>query len=173
MNYLFCVILTILGTGAFAQHNHRKEKVSEKIHKDAYAVVEYASLAAGNRVRAIRRLRFTSRKNSPSPQVVIEVQDTRPGQVMDGIGGAFNEQGWVALSALPAGKRRKVLQNLFDTKKGANLCFNRIPVGASDFALNAYSLDDVKDDWTLKHFSVKRNEHCLIPYIKAAQSMNP
>lgn len=173
MNYLLCIILTIFGSSTFAPHNHRKEKVSEKMHKNVFAIVEYTNLVAGNKPPTVRKLKFTSEKNIPSPQVVIEVQDKKPGQLMDGIGGAFNEQGWIALSALPAGKRRKALQNLFNTKKGANLCFNRIPIGASDFAMSAYSLDNTKDDWALKHFSVKRDERCLIPYIKAAQSINP
>ena len=47
-----------------------------------------------------------------------------------------------------------MLQNLFDTKTGAALRFNRIPIGSSDFARNAYSLDGVTNDWKLKHFSI-------------------
>ena len=66
-----------------------------------------------------------------------------------------------------------MLQNLFDTKTGAALRFNRIPIGSSDFARNAYSLDGVTNDWKLKHFSIERDEGCLIPYIKSAQAVNP
>lgn len=105
--------------------------------------------------------------------VCVAVDVTAPGQSMDGVGGAFNELGWNALISLPEPQRAEVLRNLFDTKQGAALRFNRIPIGASDFATNAYSLDDVTNDWKLKHFSIKRDEGCLIPYIKAAQAVNP
>ena len=105
--------------------------------------------------------------------VKVSVDATRPGQEMEGLGGAFNEQGWDALKALPEDKRAAVLRALFDTKEGAAMRFNRIPIGASDFALSAYSLAEQKDDYELKSFSVKRDEGCLIPYIKAAQAVNP
>lgn len=172
MKYLLCIVLIVLTNGLSAQQKSKK-KISREIHEKIHAVVEYTSLEAGNKPPVISRFRFPSGKSISSPQVVIEVQNTKPVQMMDGIGGAFNEQGWAALSALPTGKRRTVLSHLFNTKKGANLRFNRIPIGASDFALSAYSLDSVKDDWALKHFSIRRDEGCLIPYIKAAQSINP
>lgn len=103
--------------------------------------------------------------------ITIEVK-LSPRQEMDGVGGSFNELGWAALTALPEKERQELLRNLFDVKKGAALRFNRIPVGASDFAKSAYSLDDSTNDWELKYFSVKRDEQCLIPYIKAAQQFN-
>jgi glucosylceramidase len=115
--------------------------------------------------------------SAPVPEgeapVRIEVDTTRPGQTMDGIGGAFNEMGWEALKTLPADQRTAVLRALFDTKEGAAMRFNRIPIGASDFALSAYSLAEEKDDYGLKSFSVKRDEACLLQYIKAAQAVNP
>lgn len=116
---------------------------------------------------------FTAPIPEGEAPVRVEVDATKPGQTMDGLGGAFNEQGWDALKALPADKRAAVLRALFDVKDGAAMRFNRIPIGASDFALSAYSLDDEKDDYALKSFSVKRDEECLLQYIKAAQAVNP
>ena len=106
------------------------------------------------------------------PRVSIAVDQQHPGQVMDGIGGAFNELGWAALSALTPEARASVLYHLFDTAGGAAFRFNRIPIGASDFARSAYSLDDSVGDWGLEYFSIRRDESCLIPYIKAAQAVN-
>lgn len=136
------------------------------------AVVEHLELAAAPVPPSVQALTPVAPVPG-SATVVIEVDAAHPGQVMDGIGGTFNELGWDALLALPETARRELLRELFDPKTGAGLCFNRIPIGASDFGKNAYSLDDTKDDYELKHFSIKRDEGCLIPYIKAAQAFNP
>lgn len=135
--------------------------------------VETISLAPSSEPQKIITTNSLDENHTSNPDVIIEIDDAKPGQLMDGIGGAFNEQGWDALLSLSPSERQLVLENLFNVKNGANLCFNRIPIGASDFALSAYSLDDTKDDWPLKNFSIKRDESCMIPYIKAAQQINP
>lgn len=93
-------------------------------------------------------------------------------QTIDGFGGCFNELGWVALLKLSEPDRARVLDALFGD---AGCAFNlaRVPIGASDFALDAYSLDDVPGDLELKHFSIRRDEQYLIPYIKAAMKVRP
>lgn len=135
--------------------------------KNVEASVEFVELTPSEEVPVIK----TWNKQPGQAKVIIRAE-TAPRQQMDGIGGSFNEQGWDALAALPEAKRKEVLENLFG-EKGARLGFNRIPIGASDFALSAYSLDDAKDDWELKYFSITRDEKNLIPYIKAAQAINP
>jgi len=135
-----------------------------------HCTVKQISLDAANEAPSIIIFKPSAFKQAAS--VTIEVQ-LSPLQAMDGIGGSFNELGWAALSVLPEKARKRVLKNLFDTKKGAALRFNRIPVGASDFAKSAYSLDDSTNDWDLKYFSIKRDEQCLIPYVRAAQAFNP
>lgn len=137
----------------------------------AAVVVETISLAASTKPQEIVATNAISVSTNESP-VCVEVNVAAPGQSMDGIGGAFNELGWEAILSLPTAQKTEVLRNLFDTKQGAALRFNRIPIGSSDFATNAYSLDDVTNDWELKNFSIKRDEGCLIPYIKAAQAVN-
>jgi glucosylceramidase len=95
-----------------------------------------------------------------------------PFQTIDGFGGCFNELGWQALGKAPETDRHRVLAALF----GDDGCaFNeaRIPIGASDFALDAYSLDDTPDDYDLKDFSIARDQQALIPYIKAAMQVRP
>lgn len=118
-----------------------------------------------------QQLRLFTPTVYPAKEITIDINLSAQ-QEMDGTGGSFNELGWVALSALPAKERKNLLRNLFDVKQGAALRFNRIPIGASDFATSAYSLDDSTNDWALNYFSIKRDEGCLIPYIKAAQSYN-
>ena len=95
-------------------------------------------------------------------------------QPIVGWGGCFNELGWKALLTLPLEARAAVLRTLFDPQADGlrfNLC--RIPMGASDFALDGYSLDDTKDDYELQHFSIDRDRQLLIPYVKAAMAYRP
>ena len=86
-------------------------------------------------------------------------------QPIDGFGGAFNEQGWDALAALDEGGRQQALRLLFDAQDGARFRFGRLPIGASDYALDRYTLDDVPGDYAMEHFSIERDRRLLIPYI--------
>ncbi|MGA3169605.1 MAG: glycoside hydrolase family 30 protein [Chthoniobacteraceae bacterium] len=102
----------------------------------------------------------------------IRVRPEQTFQTMDGFGGCFNELGWTALQTLPNDAVQQVLKNLFDPG-GANFNYCRMPIGADDYALSWYSLDDIADDYSLDHFSVARDEMFLIPYIRAALAYQP
>ena len=141
------------------------------LQSQAMVLVESIDLATGPAPQEVRTAAASSVTGGSLVRVVVDMD--HPGQVMDGIGGAFNELGWEALRALPESRRTEILRALFDIKAGAALRFNRIPIGASDFAASAYSLDDTTDDRDLAHFTIQRDEGCLIPYIKAAQAVNP
>lgn len=93
-------------------------------------------------------------------------------QTIDGFGGCFNELGWEALNAIPAEKREAALKELFSTE-GANFTLCRAPIGANDFSLGWYSLNETPDDYEMKHFSIERNREALIPFIKAAMKYQP
>jgi glucosylceramidase len=94
-------------------------------------------------------------------------------QTMEGFGGCFNELGWTSLSKLSEGDRERVLRELFDPAAGARFSLCRMPIGANDFALKAYSYDETKDDFELKHFSIENDRATLIPFIQAAQKYQP
>ena len=85
-----------------------------------------------------------------------------------GFGACFNELGWVALSKLDTAEREQVLDRLFDPTGEARFNFCRLPIGANDYSLGWYSLADTPNDFEMRHFSIKRDRHCLIPYIQAA-----
>lgn len=106
----------------------------------------------------------------PPPELRVSPRHTR--QVIDGFGGCFNEAGWVALGHATAADRAAVLAGLFaDSAAAFNLA--RLPVGASDFALDYYSLADTPDDYDLKSFSLARDEKHLLPFVRAAQAVRP
>lgn len=97
---------------------------------------------------------------------------TEKHQEIWGFGQTFNELGAVALQNLSEEKRNEILDDLF-TPKGMNYNICRIPVGASDYALNWYSADETTDDYDLADFSIERDKKYLLPYVKAAQKRNP
>jgi glucosylceramidase len=93
-------------------------------------------------------------------------------QTIDGFGGCFNELGWVALSKASQADRERVLSALF-SDDGCAFTMGRLPIGANDFALDWYSLDETPGDLALTNFSTARDEKCLLPYVKAAMAMRP
>ena len=94
-------------------------------------------------------------------------------QTLEGVGGAFNEIGGEALMSLPTKLQNEVMKNLFSTTEGAGFAFCRTAVGSSDFGINAYSYSEVAGDYNMDHFSIKREEKTVIPYIKKAYKFNP
>lgn len=112
----------------------------------------------------------TNRDDAPYD---LEVRLDQPQQTIDGWGGCFNELGWVALQSLSTDARHEVLRNLFEPGRGLNFTICRMPIGASDYATNWYSLDDTSGDYELKHFSLERDRTLLLPYIKAAMNFQP
>lgn len=92
-------------------------------------------------------------------------------QRMLGFGACFNELGYRSLVSLPEDTREELMADLFG--EGADSCrFNlcRLPIGANDYSLDWYSLNDTPGDYAMEHFSIERDRGCLIPYIKRAMS---
>jgi glucosylceramidase len=102
----------------------------------------------------------------------LTVTDTTTYQTWDGFGGTFNEMGWDALSVVSS-EIPNALKLLFDAHDGANFVYGRLPLGASDYAMSWYTLDDTAGDYTMDKFSIERDRQKLIPYIKAALQIKP
>jgi glucosylceramidase len=103
----------------------------------------------------------------------VTVNDTSVAQSWNGIGGTFNEVGWNILSMLSAADRDRAIKLLFDATDGARFSYGRIPIGASDYAMSRYTLDETANDVTMAAFSVDRDKQKLIPYIQAALAVKP
>jgi glucosylceramidase len=96
----------------------------------------------------------------------------RDAQTICGFGGCFNEMGWDALQSVSRAKQTEILRNLFHPKTCA-FSYNRLPIGANDYALDWYSLNDTAGDYAMRRFSVARDRQRLIPYIKSALAYQP
>jgi glucosylceramidase len=88
----------------------------------------------------------------------VDVARTQPhGRTMEGFGACFNELGWTSLSALADADRDSVMRELFDPEAGARFSYCRMPIGANDFATEAYSYDETDGDFALQHFTVEHD----------------
>ena len=97
----------------------------------------------------------------------VTVSDTAT-QSWLGFGGTFNEAGWDALSVLSTADQALALKLLYDAADGAKFNYGRIPIGASDYAMSRYTLDDTAGDYSMTSFSISRDQQKLIPFIQAA-----
>jgi glucosylceramidase len=113
---------------------------------------------------------FEQPQSDVPPQV--RIVSHKKFQTIDGFGGCFNELSWVALDKASESDRNRVLAALFG-QDGCAFNMGRIPIGANDFALDWYSLDETPGDLTLTNFSIARDEKFVIPFIKAAMAVRP
>ncbi len=106
----------------------------------------------------------------------ITVNTSSERQTWLGWGGTFNEVGWRELMKLDAAERERVMKLLFSRVDGLALTWGRIPIGASDYAVDRYTLCDApcNAENVETEFSIERDrdpQKGLIPYIKAAQAV--
>ena len=97
-------------------------------------------------------------------------------QPIDGYGGALTESSAWLVSQLPVDQRDSTLRALFDPESGAGLSYVRVALGASDFALSAYSYDDMppgQTDPTLARFSVAHDDTMIVPMLREIRRINP
>ena len=105
----------------------------------------------------------------------VTVDDSATAQTWEGFGGAFNEKGWSVLSLLSPADQDAALHLLYGAD-GARFVFGRIPIGATDYATDRYTDDEVASgatDPTLAAFAIDRDLTALVPYVKAAQAVRP
>ena len=113
----------------------------------------------------------------PPLAIRIEVDPERRYQEIVGFGAAVTDSSaWLIENRLNQAQRTALLQELFGRDGGLGLSFTRISIGASDFSLTHYSLDDPpggKADPDLTFFSIEPNRAYLLPVLKAALAINP
>jgi len=157
------------------------QNTASRLFSVALAIQTFGALTGSATVTWVSSTEDQPWQQMPSPSLqaaepdvppVVFIKPSRTYQTIDGFGGSFNELGWVALSKASEAGRDKVLSALF-SDEGCAFTSARIPIGASDFALDYYSLDDTPEDYELNHFSIERDRKHLLPYIKAAMAVRP
>ena len=138
-------------------------------HKDSRARYRYIVSGPDDYWRPASVQTHAAIAQSQAAPSTVVVDTGQRFQVWRGTGGTFNEVGWRAMHALDEGDRKKIMALLFDAQQGIGFTWGRIPIGASDFALNRYTLNDTAGDASMTQFSIARDQQYLIPFIKAAQ----
>lgn len=92
-------------------------------------------------------------------------------QTIKGFGGCFNEMGRYAMETLDNDTRKSIMYDLFSDDEGCNFTFCRIPIGASDYAMEWYSHNEQDDDYAMDAFSIERDRRYILPYIQSALSI--
>jgi len=114
-------------------------------------------------------------RGSSTSDVVIDVHKTF--QTMDGFGAAMTDSSaWLLQNKLNALQRSTLLRELYGPPPHLNLNMMRLTIGASDFSLQPYTLDDVpagQTDPQLEHFNVAPNLQDVIPTVQEALKVNP
>ena len=112
-----------------------------------------------------------------SPALTILVDDATKYQEIDGFGASLTESSAYLLKRkLTDAQRGDALRMLFDRQKGIGLSMLRQPIGASDFALQEYSYDEMpagQTDPELKKFSIDHDRADILPVLKEILAVNP
>lgn len=107
--------------------------------------------------------------------VIIDTRVTY--QSIVGFGAALTDaSAWLIQNRLSEPQRSALLHELFGPPPGLNLNMTRLTIGASDFSVQQYTLDDlpVGDvDPQLLHFNVASNLRDVIPTVREALAVNP
>jgi glucosylceramidase len=109
---------------------------------------------------------------------VIAVDAKERHQTIVGFGAAITDaSAWLIQNKLTPTQRDALLKELYGRGEGGlGFSFTRVTIGASDFSLDHYSLDDAPNgaaDPKLEHFSLKRPQEYVFPTVRAALKINP
>ena len=152
--FLFVCLAALMGAALTACRQEKPEWVSTTFEQP-WQVQDVSTLTA----------------DAAEAVVVIDPKATL--QKMEGFGTAASELSWDALRLLPPYEKESIFRELFDPKGGLRLSMVRTPLGASDFSLSYYSYDDYEGDFQLENFSVDQDSRGLLPFLVAAQAVNP
>ena len=98
-------------------------------------------------------------------------------QTMVGFGAALTDaSAWLIQNKLSATQRAALLQEIFGPPPGLNFNMLRITIGASDFSLQHYTLDDMpagQIDPDLQHFNVSVDQRDVIPVLHDLLAIRP
>ena len=107
------------------------------------------------------------------PDFTINIDPSLLYQPVDGFGAAITDSSaWLIWEQLDADQRETLLDQIFSAENGIGLSYLRIPMGASDFALESYTYADQPSD-DLSSFSIAHDEIYILPVLQAALARNP
>jgi glucosylceramidase len=177
--FLSVILLTLLAM--LALHWPRPPlfaNIKAGVLQPAGVMVHVWVSTADRRLRLARQLDVMAvegdAKTAPADVII---DPSRKYQTMVGFGAALTDSSaWLLQNAMSASQRAALLRELFGPPPGLNFRMLRVTIGASDFSLQHYTLDDMpagEIDPGLQHFNVVPNQAYLIPALQAIMAVRP
>jgi len=98
-------------------------------------------------------------------------------QTMAGFGAALTDSSaWLLYNQLGSRQRGALLRELFGPPPGLNFKLLRLSIGASDFSLHHYTLDDMpagQVDPQLEHFNLAAAQPAVVPVVRELLAIDP
>lgn len=142
----------------------------------ARAVVELWLSTADRRLKLAPQpdIRMSAPNGAPA-DIVIDIGKTY--QSIVGFGAALTgSSAWLIQNKMDERQRAALLQELFGPPPNLNFSMTRLTIGASDFSLQHYTLDDLPPDEvdpTLQYFNVASDLDDVIPTVREAMAFQP
>jgi glucosylceramidase len=172
-------LITMLALAALYAPRRKHSAIASRVTSTPLPVTAPVKLwlsTADRRLRLARQPDIEMSDHEPSPaDVVIDI--TKKYQSIVGFGAALTDSSaWLIQNKLNEGQRTALLRELFGPPPNLNLNMTRLTIGASDFSLQHYTLDDLpagEVDPALLHFNVASNLQDVIPAVREVLSVNP
>lgn len=138
--------------------------------------VELWLSTADRRLKLVQQpdIEMAARDAAPA-DVVIDTH--RQYQSMVGFGAAMTDSSaWLLQNSMNVLQRSALLHELYGPPPNLNLNMLRLTIGASDFSLKPYTLDDVpfgQVDPQLQHFNIAPNQQDVIPTVREVLDIDP
>ena len=133
-------------------------------------------ITKGDQTQLFQEKKIVSSK-AKNIDAIIEVDDNKTLQTMEGFGFALTGGSATLIDALPAAKKKALMKEIFGKgPNGLGVSYIRISMGASDLDAEVFSYCDLpkgETDKALKHFNLSKDTLHLIPIIKEALKINP
>lgn len=174
---LFLLItFTVLAVYALGRRQSAPVPVFVVPPPPARATVKLWLSTADRRLQLVQQpdIEMSAAAGSPA-DVVIDTRQTY--QSIVGFGAALTDSSaWLIQNKMDERQRAALLQELFGPPPNLNLGMTRLTIGASDFSLQHYTLDDLPTgevDPALQYFNVASNLDDVIPVVREAMAFNP
>lgn len=130
-----------------------------------------------DRTRLLAPAAPLSMERQPERDLNIVVDPGQRFQEMVGIGANITDaSAWLIQHKMNPAQRKAFMEEMFGPAPGLGFSFTRLTIGASDFSLHHYSLNDMpkgQRDPGLEKFSIAPMRAEVLPVLKQAMAINP
>jgi len=180
MAAVFIALIALLSLGALYIPRFEQAPVRSRVVTSARPVMPAVELWLSTEDRRLQLKQqpdiAMSFREQQDADIIIDSKTTY--QVMAGFGAAMTDaSAWLLQNKLSVLQRAALMHELFGPPPNLNFNMLRLTIGASDFSLQPYTLDDVPfgaTDPGLAHFNVTPNlQQEVIPAVREALAVNP